>query len=71
MTRHLSITYLNLNKAFRNRNYLARIRQILEEDKSAPKKQRHTAKRIFERIRSTGSRAAEHGLHQETLRPLA
>jgi transposase len=34
--------------------YLERIRQIIEEDKSAPKKQRHTAKRIFERIRSEG-----------------
>ena len=34
--------------------YLTRIRQILEEDRAAPKKQRHTAKRIFERIRSEG-----------------
>ena len=34
--------------------YLARIRQILEEDKAAPGKQRHTAKRIFERIRGEG-----------------
>jgi transposase len=34
--------------------YLERIRQIIEEDKAAPKKQRHTAKRIFERIRSEG-----------------
>jgi len=34
--------------------YLDRIRQILVEDRSAPKKQRHTAKRIFERIRSEG-----------------
>ena len=34
--------------------YLDRIRQILIEDRSAPKKQRHTAKRIFERIRSEG-----------------
>lgn len=31
--------------------FLARIRQILEEDRSAPKKQRHTAKRLFERLR--------------------
>ena len=32
-----------------------RIRQILEEDKAgAPKKQRHTAKRIFERLREEG-----------------
>jgi transposase len=34
--------------------YEARIRQILEEDKGAPKKQRHTAKRIFERIQAEG-----------------
>ena len=31
-----------------------RIRQILEEDRGAPKKQRHTAKRIFERIQKEG-----------------
>lgn len=30
--------------------FLDRIRQILEEDKQAPQKQRHTAKRIFERL---------------------
>ena len=30
--------------------FLDRIRQILEEDRRVPKKQRHTAKRIFERI---------------------
>ena len=30
---------------------LERIAQILEEDKALPKKQRHTAKRIYERIR--------------------
>ena len=34
--------------------YLDRIRQIIEQDKAAPKKQRHTAKRIFERICSEG-----------------
>jgi transposase len=31
--------------------YLERIAQIIEEDKPLPKKQRHTAKRIYERIR--------------------
>lgn len=31
--------------------FLDRIAQILESDKSLPKKQRHTAKRIFERLR--------------------
>jgi transposase len=34
---------------------LAVVHQILEDDKKAPKKQRHSAKRIFERLR------AEHG----------
>ncbi len=34
--------------------YLERIAQILEEDKGLPKKQRHTAKRIYERIREMG-----------------
>jgi len=32
-------------------SFLPIIRQILEEDRQAPKKQRHTAKRIFERLR--------------------
>ena len=34
--------------------YLERISEILEADKERPKKQRHTAKRIFERIREEG-----------------
>jgi transposase len=34
--------------------FLDRIRQILEEDRHVPKKQRHTAKRIFERIKKEG-----------------
>jgi len=34
--------------------YLERIAQIIEQDKSLPKKQRHTAKRIYERIRGMG-----------------
>jgi len=34
--------------------YEERIRQILKEDQTAPKKQRHTAKRIFDRIRAEG-----------------
>ena len=34
--------------------YLERIAQIIEEDKSLPKKQRHTAKRIYDRIREMG-----------------
>jgi transposase len=35
-------------------SYLERIAQIIEEDKAFPKKQRHTAKRIYERIREMG-----------------
>jgi transposase len=34
--------------------YLDRIRQIVEADKQVPKKQRHTAKRIFERLQKEG-----------------
>lgn len=34
--------------------YLARVRQILEEDRTVSAKQRHTAKRIFERLRAEG-----------------
>ena len=34
--------------------YLERIAQIIEEDKAFPKKQRHTAKKIYEPIREEG-----------------
>src|SRR5215510_12205025 len=34
--------------------YLDRIAQILEQDKGCPRKQRHTAKRIFDRIAAEG-----------------
>ncbi len=34
--------------------FLDRIRQILEDDRRVPRKQRHTAKRIFERIQQEG-----------------
>jgi len=34
--------------------YVGRIEQILKEDAEMPRKQRHTAKRIFERLRETG-----------------
>jgi transposase len=34
--------------------YLEQIAQIIEEDKALPKKQRHTAKRIYERIQEVG-----------------
>ena len=52
--------------------YLGRIKQILQEDKHVHKKQRHTAKRIFERLRDedgytgryTQVKKAVHGLKQ-------
>ena len=34
--------------------YLGRIEQILQEDRAMPRKQRHTAKRIWERLRQEG-----------------
>src|ERR1039457_7258539 len=34
--------------------YLERIKQILKEDQTMPRKQRHTAKRILERLRAEG-----------------
>jgi len=34
--------------------YVGRIEQILQEDRAMPRKQRHTAKRIFERLREAG-----------------
>jgi transposase len=34
--------------------YLERIAQIIEEDRALPKKQHHTAKRIYERLREMG-----------------
>jgi transposase len=34
--------------------YLEQIEQIIEEDKQYPKKQRHTAKRIYHRIKEMG-----------------
>ena len=34
--------------------YIGRIQQILEQDQAVPKKQRHTAKRIFERLQAEG-----------------
>ncbi len=35
-------------------DYLVRLEQILKEDQAMPRKQRHTAKRIWERLRSEG-----------------
>ena len=62
--------------------FLPVIHQILEEDKKAPRKQRHTAKRIFERLRDehgyTGGKsivkeavAAWRGSRAEVFVPLA
>ena len=34
--------------------YLDRIARILDEDKDCPRKQRHTAKRIFDRLAAEG-----------------
>jgi transposase len=34
--------------------YLEQIRQILKDDQAMPRKQRHTAKRIWERLREDG-----------------
>lgn len=39
--------------------FLDRIREILEEDKRVPKKQRHTARRIFHRLREEGYTGGE------------
>ncbi len=39
--------------------YLDRIRQIIEDDKQLPLKQRHTAKRIFECLRAAGYTGGE------------
>ena len=35
-------------------DYWGRIEQILQEDRAMPRKQRHTAKRIWERLRQEG-----------------
>ena len=40
--------------------YLERIAQIIEGDKALPKKQHHTAKRIYERLREMGVRGKVH-----------
>ncbi|HAO78637.1 MAG TPA: hypothetical protein DCQ92_06605 [Verrucomicrobia subdivision 3 bacterium] len=34
--------------------FLGRIKQILKDDQAMPRKQRHTAKRIWERLREDG-----------------
>jgi transposase len=45
--------------------FLALIHEILEADKRAPKKQRHTAKRILERLRENGYRGGRTVVQEE------
>ncbi len=49
--------------------YLARIAQIIEEDKALPKKQRHTFKRIYDRIREM-EYGGKYGQVKEAVREL-
>jgi transposase len=49
--------------------YLNRIHEILKEDRDYPKKQRHTAKRIFERIQEEGYEGG-YTMVQEAVREL-
>jgi len=48
---------------------LERIAQIIEEDKALPKKQRHTAKRVYERLREMGD-GGKYTQVKETVREL-
>jgi transposase len=48
--------------------YVALIHEILEADKKAPKKQRHTAKRILERLREKGYRGGRTVVQEEVSR---
>ena len=43
--------------------FLPIIHEILQQDRQAPKKQRHTAQRIFDRLRDLWQRVAQ-GRHQ-------
>ncbi|NJL70846.1 MAG: IS21 family transposase [Candidatus Competibacteraceae bacterium] len=40
------------------------VAEIIEEDKKAPRKQRHTAKRIFERLKERGYEGSERSIRQ-------
>lgn len=44
--------------------WLKQVEAIIEEDKSAPRKQRHTAKRIFERLKERGYDGSERSIRQ-------
>jgi transposase len=48
--------------------FVALIHEILEADKQAPKKQRHTAKRILERLREKGYRGSRTVVQEEVRR---
>jgi transposase len=48
--------------------FVALIHEILEADRRAPKKQRHTAKRIFERLREKGYRGGRTVVQEEVRR---
>ena len=48
--------------------FVAMIHEILEADKRAPKKQRHTAKRILERLREKGYRGSRTVVQEEVRR---
>jgi len=50
--------------------YLERIAQIIEEDKALPKKQRHTAKRIYDRLQEMGYGGKYTQVKQEVFMPL-
>ena len=50
--------------------HLERVRQILKEDKALPKKQRHTAKRIFERLREEAGYAGGYTAVKEAVREI-
>lgn len=50
--------------------YLGRIEQILKEDQAMPRKQRHTAKRIWERLRAEGF-AGGYTVVKEAVREMA
>lgn len=50
--------------------YLKKIRQILETDKSMPKKQRHTAKRIWERLQTEENFTGKYTIVKDAVREI-
>ena len=51
-----------------SRTYRGVIDRILEEDRSLPKKQRHTAKRIYERLRAEHSFTGKYTIVKDYVR---